>query len=194
MSLSHRHYFNNLAQTWDNGAEKGDLSPYMQQFGVIGGDRILDVGAGTGRLTALLIKLVGCDGQVVAADLAESMLLRTRQINPLILCICTDACELAITENFFDKVICFATFPHIVRPLHALKEMRRVLKPGGRMLILHTCCSRKLNQFHAGLEGVVCHDHLPRAEELQTPIFATGLQVVKLIERPDLYWVEMIKP
>jgi SAM-dependent methyltransferase len=194
MSLSHRHYFNHLAQTWKAAPWSGDLSLYLEQFGICAGDSVLDVGAGTGRMTAILLQKVGCDGRVVAADISDGMLLRARENNPAAVYACTDVCELAFVENIFDKIVCFSTFPHIVRPLCALKEMHRVVKPGGRLLILHTCCSRKLNQFHTGLEGIVCHDQLPRAEALQSTIQSAGFQIVKLVEKPDLYWVEVMKP
>jgi ubiquinone/menaquinone biosynthesis C-methylase UbiE len=194
MSLSHRHYFNSLAQTWEGGPWSGDLSLYLREFGIAAGHRVLDVGAGTGQLTAILLQMVGCDGQVIAADISDAMLLRARKNNPQAFCTCTDACELGFTGNIFDKIVCFAAFPHIVHPLHALKEMHRVLKPGGRLLILHMTCSRKLNQFHAGLDGVVCHDQLPRAEAMQSSVHSAGFQIVKLVEKPDLYWVEVMKP
>jgi len=195
MSSTHRDYFNRVAASWEAHSLPSDLAPFLHRFGVRAGERILDIGCGTGCLTRLLMEMTGEDGCVVAADLSEHMLWRAKSAiqSPRVSYACTDACCLAFGDNLFDKIICYATFPHIQRPVHALAEMRRVLTYGGKALIFHTCCSRKLNQFHAGLKGVVCHDRLPVADMMQAYVQEAGLHVMTLVENPDLYWVEMMK-
>ena len=60
---AHRNYFNQLAHEWDSLVSfEPILFDYLNQFGVSNGDRILDIGAGTGRLTKLLSGMVGKDG------------------------------------------------------------------------------------------------------------------------------------
>ncbi len=197
MSKAHRDYFNGLATEWDMMVEDLPvLRGYLLRFGVSRGERVLDVGAGTGRLTKYLLELTGPDGWVVAEDVAEQMLLQAGKSidSETVHFVCDDVCGLALKSDFFDKVICFSIFPHILHPQKALSEICRVLRPGGRLLILHTSDSHDLNHFHASLNSVVCHDKLPPAEEMVPLIRKAGLMERVIEERENLYWVEAEKP
>ena len=69
MVETYRHYFNQLADTWHSRVDhQSDLTSYMKRFGVRSGDRILDVGAGVGRLTRCLVQMVGPRGFIVACS------------------------------------------------------------------------------------------------------------------------------
>lgn len=197
MSLSHRLYFNRIAPMWDQMVSpENRLKDHLVRFGVQSGEKVLDVGAGTGRLTRILVELTGANGRVMAGDISDQMLKNAAQkiSNPSCHFVCADACFLAVQENSFDKVICFSTFPHIVQPVKALQEIYRVLRPGGKLLVLHACCSRKLNAFHASLNDVVCHDNIPRADRLAFLLRQTGFTAIHMDENPQLYWVEGEKP
>ena len=195
MSFAHRNYFNNIAESWNSKFGSDSLCEYLRQFGVAPGDKIMDIGAGTGCITQHLNALVEPGGQVVAADISEKMLwyARGRIQDPRIGFACADACALSFRSGYFDRIICYSTFPHIIRPQAALSEMYRVLKSHGKLLILHSCCSRELNRFHAGLNGIVCHDELPPVEKMLTLVKAAGFNVLHSIEKPDLYWLEVVK-
>jgi len=197
MSKAHREYFNQIAPEWnDKVTYLPLLKEYMIRFGVLAGDRVLDIGAGTGRLTEQLIDLVGPRGFVIGADIAENMLcyakahLDGRQSYLT----CADVCTLSFYENSFDKVVCFSTFPHFHKPMRALKEMHRVLHPGGKCLILHTCCSNALNTFHASLNGIVCKDMLPSSTDMAPMLRSAGFSHTKILENEDIYWIEAMKP
>ncbi|MBN2357358.1 class I SAM-dependent methyltransferase [candidate division KSB1 bacterium] len=195
MPTAHRNYFNQLAPTWSVNPEEDEwILAHLKAFGIVPDDRVLDVGCGTGRLAPLLRCLTGHGGLVVGTDFAEHMLRRARRAGNACDHVCSDACCLAYKSASFDKVICFSTFPHILSPIVALREIHRVLRPGGRLLILHTCCSRQLNEFHAQLNGVVAQDHLPRAQELEKLLRRISFNVVKINENPKEYRVEARKP
>jgi ubiquinone/menaquinone biosynthesis C-methylase UbiE len=196
MVETYRHYFNQLADTWQLRVDhRTDLTGYMKRFGVRSGDRILDVGAGVGRLTRCLVQLVGPRGFVVADDISEKMLIEGKKAITAsnVGFVSTDACDLSIRPEIFHKVICFSTFPHICDPVKALCEFNRVLSPGGKLLIFHTCCSIKLNRFHSTLSGVVCHDRLPKAEDMVPLLQCCGFTTERTEERQDLYWLEAVK-
>jgi len=193
MSQAHRDYFNRLAAVWnDVAAPELRLKELMLRFGVIPGDRVLDVGAGTGRLSSCLTELVGMTGLVIAMDFSEKMLRQGRSLlrDGSLQFACTDVCSLALADASMDKIVCYSVFPHIKRPDAALREMHRVLCPRGKLLILHTCCSRKLNALHASLEDVVWYDLLPKAAELLPLLSEHGFAVEKSEEVPELYWIE----
>ena len=138
MSKKHRSFFNDLANSWHNKHSPEALCEYLQQFGITSHDVVLDVGAGAGAITVLLVKLIST-GRVVAADISEKMLnaARLNLSTSEAFYSCTDACNLAFAKNVFDKIICYSTFPHIRRPQCALLEFYRVLKPGGKVLVFH---------------------------------------------------------
>lgn len=193
MSRAHRAFFNGLAPEWDDmNPQRPELYDLVKKFGVSKGERILDLGAGTGRLSRILVELVGKEGRVVAGDLAEEMLHRAAKnisTNSLLFS-CADACSLCFGDSAFDKVVCYSTFPHFTRPAKVLCEVRRVLKKGGRFLILHQNCSRKLNSFHSSLSKVIKYDVLPAAQQMIPMLQNAGLLPVQIIEHPGLYWVE----
>jgi ubiquinone/menaquinone biosynthesis C-methylase UbiE len=107
--------------------------------------------------------------------------------------LCDDATELALKEETFDKVLCFSAFPHFTDHLNALQEMSRVLRSGGKLLILHTSSSEELNAFHASLDGVVSGDRLPEAREMIPLLQQSGLDVEKAVDEQGLFWVEAVK-
>jgi ubiquinone/menaquinone biosynthesis C-methylase UbiE len=198
MSQVHRDYFNDLAPEWNEKMSDDPITfrAYLSRFGVVKGDRVLDVGAGTGRMSKHLAEIVGHTGLVISEDISECMLAVGKRLigSHRIQFICDDICALSLKTNTFDKVLCFSAFPHFIDPLRALKEMYRVLRPGGKLLILHNCCSKQLNEFHANLDGIVCKDFLLGTQEMVPILHQAGFECKDLIENKDLYWVEAIKP
>ncbi|RPH90883.1 MAG: class I SAM-dependent methyltransferase [Calditrichaeota bacterium] len=194
MSKQHRAFFNQLAPVWQSNEEPERLLPLLREFGVQPSDYILDMGAGAGCISKWLITLCS-QGRVVAADVSDKMLAQARLnlSNNFTDLICTDACDLGIKADFFDKIICYSVFPHINRPLRALHEFWRILKPSGKLLIFHNCCSRHLNQYHSQKKSIVSFDKLPKVEQLILMLKENGFEEVHGHEAPNLYWVEAVK-
>ncbi|NLP11880.1 class I SAM-dependent methyltransferase [bacterium] len=197
MSRTHREYFNHLAAGWPGAVEdESQFISWLADFGVEPGDRILDVGAGKGILTHWLQALGSFSVQTIPLDLSEQMLILGKRSQPQALhsAVCSNIEYAAFHDNLFDKAICYSVFPHITRPVQAGRELYRLLKPGGRLLVLHSQCSRKLNLFHAQLADPVMHDTLMPAVDLQALFLRLGFLSVRVVENPQLYWVEVAKP
>jgi demethylmenaquinone methyltransferase/2-methoxy-6-polyprenyl-1,4-benzoquinol methylase len=104
------------------------------------GDRVLDIAGGTGDISRLLAREVGPHGVVVHTDINESMLRRGRDrlldeglVLPTHLC---DAEALPYAPFTFDLVCVAFGLRNMTHKDKALAEMHRVLKPGGRLLVL----------------------------------------------------------
>jgi demethylmenaquinone methyltransferase/2-methoxy-6-polyprenyl-1,4-benzoquinol methylase len=104
------------------------------------GDRALDIAGGTGDLALAISKKVGHSGQVVHTDINEAMLRtgRNRLLDegvalPTLVC---DAEKLPFADNYFDVVSVAFGLRNMTHKDFALAEMNRVLKPGGKLLVL----------------------------------------------------------
>src|SRR5512140_3291137 len=108
--------------------------------GVREGQRVLDVAGGSADLSRLFLKKVGSSGQVVLTDINNAMLRvgRDRMLDeghptPTAQC---DAEHLPFPDNYFDCVCIAFGLRNVTHKDAALREMHRVLKPGGRVIVL----------------------------------------------------------
>jgi len=104
------------------------------------GDRALDIAGGTGDLAMAFSKKVGKSGLVVHTDINEAMLSTGRNrlldagvVLPTLVC---DAEKLPFADNYFDLVSVAFGLRNMTHKDIALAEMNRVLKPGGKLLVL----------------------------------------------------------
>lgn len=104
------------------------------------GERFLDVASGSGDLARAFARRVGPQGEVWATDINRRMLQRGRDrlldagcLTPAVQC---DAERLPFPDGYFDGVIVGFGLRNMTRKDEALAEMTRVLKPGGRLIVL----------------------------------------------------------
>lgn len=106
------------------------------------GNIVLDVASGTGDLAKAFAKIVGCHGKVIMTDINEAMLQVGRErledagIIGNLECIQADAENLPFESNYFDCVSIAFGLRNVTNKAAAIKSMYRVLKPGGKLLIL----------------------------------------------------------
>ncbi|MEO8599139.1 MAG: bifunctional demethylmenaquinone methyltransferase/2-methoxy-6-polyprenyl-1,4-benzoquinol methylase UbiE [bacterium] len=112
----------------------------IAQAGVRPGFKVLDIAGGTGDLAKAFARQAGATGEVWLTDINESMLRvgRDRLLNqglntPALLC---DAEKLPFPDNYFDRVSVAFGLRNMTHKDVALAEMQRVLKPGGKLLVL----------------------------------------------------------
>ena len=114
----------------------------MMHTGLKKGRRALDVAGGTGDLTIEISKQVGADGEVVIADINPAMLEQGRRrlidkgIAGNVSFVEANAEDLPFEDNSFDCVTIAFGLRNVTHQDKALESMYRVLKPGGRLLVL----------------------------------------------------------
>lgn len=111
-----------------------------REFDLSRARRVLDVGSGAGQVLKHVLTHRRTDCEVVAFDLSLRMLsrARTRLRNPSVSFIAGDVTRLPFSDGTFDCVTCGWMIEHLSKPTAGLREMARVLKPGGRLLLLAT--------------------------------------------------------
>ena len=139
--------FHSVAQRYDlmNDVMSAGLHRLWKRYtvdssGVLPGQRVLDIAGGSGDLSKLFARKVGRLGQVVLTDINASMLSvgRDRMLDeglPIPAAQC-DAEKLPFPSNHFDCVSVAFGLRNMTHKDLALREMLRVLKPGGKLLVL----------------------------------------------------------
>lgn len=145
-----------VGQVFDSVADKYDLMNDLmsagihriwKQFtidcsGVRSGHRVLDLASGTGDLALAFARRVGSSGQVVMSDINHAMLTvgRDKTINRGVIGniahVLADAQHLPFADNRFDVVTIAFGLRNVTDKAKALDSIYRVLKPGGRLLVL----------------------------------------------------------
>ncbi|MET8645454.1 class I SAM-dependent methyltransferase [Streptomyces sp. NPDC004096] len=144
MSDDHTHvqeFFGARAADWD--ARFPDDGPAyaaaVDGLGLRSGDRVLDAGCGTGRALTPLRAAVGASGIVLGADLTPPMLEAAvragRDRDGLLLL--ADVAALPVRTGSLDAVFAAGLIAHLPRPAENLRELARVVRPGGLLALFH---------------------------------------------------------
>ncbi|MDG4827981.1 demethylmenaquinone methyltransferase [Solwaraspora sp. WMMD1047] len=135
-----------VAAMFDGVASRYDLTNTVLSFGrdrswrratraalgLLPGERVLDVGAGTGVSTE---ELAGSGAYAVGMDLSIGMLRAGRRARPEVPLLAGDALRLPFPDAAFDAVTISFALRNVVDPVAALREMARVTRPGGRLVV-----------------------------------------------------------
>jgi demethylmenaquinone methyltransferase / 2-methoxy-6-polyprenyl-1,4-benzoquinol methylase len=143
--------YNAMTDVWTLGLHRLWKRQAMDLVALRPGERVLDVATGTGDLAFLEAAAVGPEGQVVAVDSCPAMLdvARKRQRGPVDFQE-GDAMDLRFPDASFDVVTIGFGLRNVADRGRALREFRRVLRPGGRLMVLDfsTPTSKMLKAVH----------------------------------------------
>lgn len=175
-------FFNERAVIWDKICihDQKKVEYIVRKIGVIGDEKVLDVGTGTGVMIPHYVRhLVG--GRVVAVDYSEKMIEVARskfpeKDFPMITYVVSDLYDLRY-EEAFDLVVCYSCFPHFVDQPLAIEIMSRALKKGGRLVIAHSDSAKKINGVHMSGGVEISNDFLPSMGELKSMMVENRLAI-----------------
>ncbi|GAA2341357.1 methyltransferase domain-containing protein [Streptomyces kunmingensis] len=165
-------FFAARAADWDSRFPD-DGPAYASAVAALGlrpGDRVLDAGCGTGRALAPLRAAVGPSGVVLGADLTSAMLQaavragREREGQLLR----ADVGRLPLRTGTLDAVFGAGLISHLPQPAENVRELARVVRPGGLLALFHPIGRRALAARH----GRQLTSEDPRAEPNLRPLLA----------------------
>jgi arsenite methyltransferase len=158
------------------------------------GERVIDIGCGPGYLASEIAELVGSDGFVQGVDPSPHMLeIAAKRALPHMELTEGDALSLPAEDASFDAAVSTQVYEYVGDMPAALAEVRRVLRPGGRLLVLDTdwdsivwrsSDDSRMERVLRAWEEHLAHPHLPRVlpELLADAGFAPRLtQVVPVL-------------
>lgn len=131
-------FYDTIADRFDAVVNQYDLQRRMEIVfsdlladGEVRGRRLLDVGCGTGWFSRRALEL---EAKVVALDIGCALLKKVREKCPVPL-VAADACALSFPDGTFDIVLASESIEHTLDPKRALRELHRVLRPGGTLIV-----------------------------------------------------------
>jgi ubiquinone/menaquinone biosynthesis C-methylase UbiE len=109
-------------------------------FDVRGCKRILDAACGNGRYSKFLLRHADPDAVLTAFDLSPAMLRRARKHlkSARVSLAVADLTRLPYADGWFDAIVCGWVLEHLPDPRSGLRELARVLRPGGKLLLMST--------------------------------------------------------
>ena len=187
-------FFDQLAPTWHKELtqeRRECLSNIVKELGIKPGYCVLDIGSGTGVLLPFLMAELGDEGKIVALDFSAEMLgqAKAKTFQSIVDFAQADIIAIPLADNSADLAMCNSVFPHFNDKSRALREIARVLKNNGRLVICHTTSREMINQLHQSIGGAVANDLLPHEFQLRELIKQAGLRISYFEDGPKRYVV-----
>jgi len=189
-----RAYYDKIAKVYDLLAEHSEQP--MREKGLASlapqpGERILEIGFGTGHCLVELAEAVGPEGKVDGIDISEQMLALTRKlldesgVADRVDLACVDAEQMPYDDNLLDGIFTSFTLELFDTPEipKVLAKCRRVLKPGGRLCVVSLSKEGKQGLVMKAFEWT--HKHFPNLMDCR-PIYvrraveAAGFQIANV--------------
>jgi demethylmenaquinone methyltransferase/2-methoxy-6-polyprenyl-1,4-benzoquinol methylase len=179
-----RRYFEDHAPDWDKRmpARYGEMlfdfaSSFASEFCVAA--TIAEIGTGTGALI-LALRVIAPESHLVSVDFAYGMVSQARKRVPDACLFQADVHDLPLASGWGDLVICHNSFPHFVDKPRALREIRRVLRPAGKIMILHNNPREVVNAIHQRAGAPIAGDLLPEGNALHALLTNSGFSAVQV--------------
>ena len=196
--MDDRNFFNKLAPTWDDNDKLSTperVNKILDFLDINSGQKILDLGTGTGVLLPYLAKRIGEEGSITAVDYSEGMLERARtKFSDL--CPSPEFLNLDLeTETIpgeYDRIIFYCVYPHLHTPVDTIKWLMKVnLRDKGIITIAFPCSENFINSIHREKHSE--SDVLPSAPELTKYLRSQGLNAETASATEDAYVINIRK-
>lgn len=192
--MDERNFFDALAPQWDDNevlSTPEKVNRILDFIDIKPGQKILDLGTGTGVLLPYIAERTGKEGEITAVDYSSKMLERAMAkyslLTPAPQFLNLDF-ENENIEGEYDRIILYCVYPHLHTPVETLKWLAKVnLKPGGTITIAFPCGPDYINNIHRERHSE--SDILPPAEKLADYFRENGLDAKVAAATNDAYVV-----
>ena len=196
ISMDEREFFDKLAPVWDNtesNSTPDKINFILDLIGIEKGQRILDLGTGTGVLLPYLAERTGETGSIMAVDYSEGMLQRAKEkfsgLIPKPLFLNSDF-ENETLPGEYDHIILYCVYPHLHNPVETLKWLRKVnLAKEGDIVIAFPTDENFINSIHKDRHSE--SDLLLSAPQLAGFLNKEGLTAVVLAADKESYVIKI---
>lgn len=183
-----RAFFGARAAGWDARFPNDGpaFSAAVAELGLRPGDAVLDAGCGTGRALAPLRRAVGRAGYVIGADLTPAMLEAAARAGRLqdAQLVLADVARLPLLAESLDAVFAAGLIGHLPEPVENLRELARVVKPGGLLALFHPIGRAAL----ATRQGRTLTEDDQRAETRLRPLLsAAGWRLSRYVDEAERF-------
>lgn len=193
-----REFFNERAEMWDEISlhDMGIVKYIASLLELKGGERILDVGTGTGVMIPFYESYL-TDGSIIALDYSEKMIEVAKrkypiETNPAVTYRVGDLYDIA-DRDCYDTVVCYSCFPHFPDKERAIETLSRVLRRGGTLMVSHGCSRDKINQVHRDGGEIIEHDYLPTMQKMEKMFSDMGIRVVQTRDDENCFIIMGVK-
>ena len=180
-TASQSEFFDSRAHTWEENCYP---PPVRERLAAL----IPEFGVRPGVLIPYLRRRIGPAGRIFAMDISFQMFRQARReiTLPGDLALRADAHHIPFENGVFDRIICFAAFPHFHDSAAVLREIARVVKAGGAVSVAHLMSRQELATHHGG-HPEVARDVLPDDARMTGFFTAAGLSVPEIVDIPGRY-------
>jgi SAM-dependent methyltransferase len=164
------------------------LERIVDSAGIDSSDSVLDIGTGTGILIPLIRRY--SPAHIYANDLSETMLEFVRTHYPSVVTVQGDVADLALADASIGVGFINACYPNIIDKHKTFTNLRRILRPGGRLVISHPLGRSFVEVLKRNVPFPL--DDFPVEEVEATELFAPyGFRVSLFLDEQELYLLRL---
>ncbi|MER5965343.1 methyltransferase domain-containing protein [Streptomyces sp. NPDC002057] len=192
-----REFFGARAADWDSRfPDDGPAyAAAVHELGLRPGDAVLDAGCGTGRALPPLRAAVGAAGTVLGADLTPEMLEQAVRsgrgsADGTATLLLADVGRLPVHDGALDAVFGAGLISHLAEPVAGLRELARVVRPGGRLALFHPIGRAALAARHG---RQITPDDLRAEPRLRLVLAEAGWRLVGYVDEDTRYLATAVR-